>query len=56
LTILLPNGDRCINISSAAMGMASVTPSNVTKQPDVYPKERAASVYSFDQDIYGKNP
>jgi hypothetical protein len=54
-TILLPDGDRCIYISSAAMGTASVTPSNATKQPDVYPKGRAASVYHFDPDIYGKN-
>jgi hypothetical protein len=55
LTILLPDGDRCIDISSAAMGMASVTLSNATKQPDVYPKGRAASVYCFDPDICGKN-
>jgi hypothetical protein len=55
LTILLPDGDRCIDISSAAMGTASVTPSNATKQPEVYPKGRAASVYCFDPDIYGKN-
>jgi hypothetical protein len=54
LTILLPDGDRCIDISSAAMGTASVTPSNATKQPDVYPTGRAASVYRFDPDIYGK--
>jgi hypothetical protein len=54
-TILLPDSDRCIYISSAAMGMASVTPSNATKQPDVYLKGRAASVYHFDLDIYGKN-
>jgi hypothetical protein len=54
-TILLPDGDRCIDISSAAMGTASVTPSNATKQPDVYLKGMAASVYCFDPDIYGKN-
>ncbi len=53
-TILLP-GDRCIDISSAAMGMASVTMSNATKQSDIYPKGRAASVYYFDLDIYGEN-
>jgi hypothetical protein len=34
------------------MGTASVTPANATKQPDVYPKGRAASVYCFDPDIY----
>jgi hypothetical protein len=54
-TILLPDGDRCIDISSAAIGTASITPANATKQPDVYPKGRAASVYCFDLDIYGEN-
>ena len=54
-TILLPDGDKCIDISSAAMGMASVTPVNAIKQPDLYPKGRAASVYCFDPDIYGEN-
>jgi hypothetical protein len=54
-TILLPDGDRCIDISSAAMGTASLTPSNAAKQPDVYPTGRAASVYCFDPDIYGQN-
>ncbi len=37
------------------MGTASVTPANATKQPDVYPKGRAASVYCFDPDIYNEN-
>jgi hypothetical protein len=54
-TILLPDGDKSIDISSAAMGMASVTPANSTKQPDVYSKGRAASVYRFDPVIYGEN-
>jgi hypothetical protein len=54
-TILLPDGDRCIDISSAAMGMASVTLASATKQPDISPKRRAASVYCFDPDIYGEN-
>jgi hypothetical protein len=54
-TILLPDGDKCIDISSAAMGMASVTPVNAIKQPDLYPKGRAASVYCFDPDIYDEN-
>ncbi len=34
------------------MGKASVTPANAAKQPDVYPKGKAASVYCFDPDIY----
>jgi hypothetical protein len=54
-TILLPDGDKCIDISSAAMGTASVTSANATKQPDVYWTGRAASVYCFDSDIYDEN-
>jgi hypothetical protein len=54
-TILLPDGDKSIDIYSAAMGMASVTPANATKQPDVYSKGRAASFYPFDPDIYDEN-
>ena len=54
-TILPPDGDKSIDISSAAMGTASVTPANATKQPGVYPKGRAASVYCFDWDIYGEH-
>jgi hypothetical protein len=54
-TVLLPDGGRCIDISSAATGTASVTLANATKQPDVYPKGRAASVYCFDPDIYCEN-
>ncbi len=34
-TILLPNGDKSIYISSAAMGKVSATLANATKQPDV---------------------
>jgi hypothetical protein len=51
-TILLPDGDKSIDISSTAFGKASVTPANATKQPDVYPKGKAVSVYRFDPDIY----
>ncbi len=54
-TILLPDGDKSIDISSAAMGTASVTLSNATKQPDAYAKGRAASVYCFNPDIYDEN-
>jgi hypothetical protein len=53
-TILLPDGDKSIDISSAAMGTASVTQANATKQPDVYPEGRAASVYCFDPDFMMK--
>jgi hypothetical protein len=55
INILQSVGDKCIDISSAAMGMASVTMANATKQPDTYPKGRAASVYCFDLDIYDEN-
>ena len=54
-TILLPDLDKSIDISSSAMGKALVTPANAPKQPDVYPKGKAASVYRFDPDIYDKN-
>jgi hypothetical protein len=53
--ILLPDGDKCIDISSAAKDTASVTPAKATKQPDVYLKGGAASVYRFDLGIYGEN-
>jgi hypothetical protein len=54
-TILLPDGDKSIDISSAAVGTASVTPANAIKQPHVYSTGRAASVYRFDPDIYDEN-
>jgi hypothetical protein len=58
-TILLPDGDRCIDISSAAMGTASVTPASATKQPDVYPKGRLhqciALIRTFMVKILGCN-
>jgi hypothetical protein len=38
-TILLPDGDKSIDISSAAMGTASVTLANTTKEPDVLEEE-----------------
>jgi hypothetical protein len=37
------------------MGKASVTLANATKQPDVYPKGKAATVYCFNLDIYDEN-
>jgi hypothetical protein len=54
-TILLPDGDKSIYISSTAMGKASVTPANAIKQPAVYTRGKAASVYCFDPDIYDEN-
>jgi hypothetical protein len=37
------------------MGTASVTLANASKQPDVYPKGRAASLYCFNPDMYDEN-
>jgi hypothetical protein len=54
-TILLPDGDKSIDISSNAMGKASITPAKATKQPDVYLKGKAASVYHFNPDIYDES-
>jgi hypothetical protein len=58
-TIFLPDDDRCIDISSAALGTASVTPANATKQPDVYPKGRLhqciALIRTFMVKILGCN-
>jgi hypothetical protein len=54
-TILLPDGDESIDISSAANCKASVTPTNATKQPDVYPKGRDASVYRFNLENFDEN-
>jgi hypothetical protein len=51
-TIVLPNGDNILDISSAAMGESSITPINATKQPGVYPKGKVASVYQFDPGIH----
>jgi hypothetical protein len=54
-TIIIPQGDAFLNISSAAQGKLSVTPDGATNQPNVYPKGKSASVYRFDPDIYGEN-
>ena len=37
-TIIIPQGDAFLNISSAAQGKLSVTPDGATNQPNVYPK------------------
>ena len=54
-TIIIPQGDAFLNISSAAQGKLSVTPDGATNQPNVYPKGRSPSVYRFDPDIFGEN-
>ena len=54
-TIIIPQGDAFLNISSAAQGKLSVTPDGATNQPNVYPKGRSPSFYRFDPDIFGEN-
>ena len=54
-TIIIPQGDAFLNISSAAQGKFSVTPDGATNQPNVYPKGKSASLYRFDPDMFGEN-
>ena len=54
-TIIIPQSDAFLNISSAAQGKLSVTPDGATNQPNVYPKGQSPSVYRFDPDIFGEN-
>ena len=54
-TIIIPQGDAFLNISSAAQGKFSVTPDGATNQPNVYPKGKSASLYRFDPDMFSEN-
>jgi len=54
-TIIIPQGDAFVNISSAAQGKLSVTPDGATNQPNVYPKGKSASLYRSDPDFFGEN-
>jgi hypothetical protein len=54
-TIVIPDGDNFLDISSPAMGESSFIPIDATKQPTVYPKGKAASVYCFDPDTHDEN-
>jgi hypothetical protein len=54
-TIIIPQSDGFLNISSAAQGKLSVNPDGATNQPNVYPKGRSPSFYRFDPDIFGEN-
>ena len=54
-TIIIPQGDAFLNISSAAQGKLSVTPDGATNQPNVYPKGQSPSLYCFDPDIFCEN-
>jgi hypothetical protein len=51
-TIVIPQGDVFLDISSALMGDFSSTPVSATNQPTVYPSGKAASFYCFDPDLY----
>jgi hypothetical protein len=51
-TILIPQGDGFLDISSALMGDLSATPVGATKQPTVFPSGKSASFYRFDPDLY----
>ncbi len=51
-TILIPQSDGFLDISSALMGNLSATPVGATKQPTVFPTEKSATFYCFDPDLY----
>ncbi len=51
-TILIPQGDGFLDISSAFIGDLSATPVGTTKQPTVFPTGKSASFYCFDPDLY----
>jgi hypothetical protein len=51
-TILIPQGDGFLDISSALMGDLSATPVGATKQPTIFPSGKSASFYHFDPDLY----
>jgi hypothetical protein len=52
LTIVIPQGDGFLDISSTLMGDFSSAPVGATYQPTVYPSGKAASFYRFDPDLY----
>ena len=54
-TITIPQGDKYLNISSAAMGKLSTTPIGASNQPFTFPKGKSASVYQFDPKIFNEN-
>jgi hypothetical protein len=51
-TIVIPQGDGFLCISSALLGDFSATPVGATNQPNVYPSGKVASFYRFDPDLY----
>jgi hypothetical protein len=51
-TIVIPQGDGFLDISSTLIGDFSATLVGATNQPNVYPSGKAASFYCFDLDLY----
>jgi len=51
-TIVIPDGDSVIVISSAANGADSSTPVGATNQPTSFPTGRNSSFYRFNPDKY----
>jgi len=51
-TIVIPDGDGVLDISSAANGANSSTPVSATNQPNSFPTGWNASFYRFDPDKY----
>jgi hypothetical protein len=51
-TIVIPQGDGYLDISSALMGDFSATSVSATNHPNVYHSGKAASFYRFDPDHY----
>jgi hypothetical protein len=54
-TITIPQGDKYLDISSAAMGKLSTTPIGASYQPVTFPKGKSASFYRFDPQIFNEN-
>jgi hypothetical protein len=52
-TIIIPQNDEFLSISSVAMGNLSSSPHGATNQPDKHPKGKHASVNQFDPQILG---
>jgi hypothetical protein len=54
-TIIIPQGNKFLNISSAAMGELSSPSDGATNQPTENPKGRCASVYQLEPQLFDEN-
>ena len=54
-TIIIPQDEGYLNISSAAMGKLSTVPIGAYNQPLTFPKGRSASFFRFDPKIFHEN-